>query len=118
MLDQVFDSSRALSNMGGDQTLLRSMIALFARDAVLTCDRIMQAMQSGDLQELCHLAHSVKGGALAIGAFDCSQAAARLENALRLQDSADIKGLTADALMELDRVRLAVDKGLPWGDEE
>ena len=98
----------------GDAGLEREVLAMFSGQAVGLIDRLATAAKSSETrsqdarsQETLALAHTLKGSARAIGAFDVADAASRLE--ALLQNGGD----PTEALAELDdavaQARAAVD---------
>src|SRR5690606_27572679 len=59
----------------GDASLEREVLELFDRQAAL----LMERMRTADAQSFKMLAHTLKGSAGGVGAFDVAQAAAMVE---------------------------------------
>jgi len=83
MAPPVLDWPGALSRLGGDQELLREILAFFNENAPQQLAAMRQAMADGDAPSLERLAHSLKGAALYIGAERLGQAARSLEAAAK-----------------------------------
>jgi HPt (histidine-containing phosphotransfer) domain-containing protein len=68
----------------GDRSLEREVLALFARQATLLLDRMRQA----EAASVAGIAHTLKGSARGIGAWQVADAAERLEAARDLDQAA------------------------------
>jgi HPt (histidine-containing phosphotransfer) domain-containing protein len=68
----------------GDRSLEREVLALFARQATLLLDRMRQA----EAASVAGIAHTLKGSARGIGAWQVADAAERLEAARDLDRAA------------------------------
>ncbi|MBD8524287.1 ATP-binding protein [Pseudomarimonas arenosa] len=79
------DLERALSNTGGNASLLRSLLQIFLRDHGEDEKRIRQALDSGDHALAQRLAHTLKGIAGSLAAEPLHLAAKQLDQALRQQ---------------------------------
>jgi HPt (histidine-containing phosphotransfer) domain-containing protein len=69
---------------GGDRELEQELLALFADQ----CVRLLRLMQTGTVAEGRDAAHTLKGAAKAIGAWEVADAAAAVEAELALGRSA------------------------------
>jgi len=89
----------------GDAALEREVLNLFAAQAAS-----LMAMLSAWPADAAALVHTLKGSARAIGAFAVADAAADLEDALRLGDDAAGRLAALDAAV--DHARVAIDERL------
>ncbi|WP_300161570.1 response regulator [Solidesulfovibrio sp.] len=76
------DLAKALARLGGNEALLSSIAAEFARDYAASADEIMGRVRAGDLDAARRLAHTVKGVAGNIAADALAEAAREIEAAL------------------------------------
>ncbi len=83
-----FDVHGAVTRLGSEKLLLR-VLATYNQDFADWESRARTAWQSGDLVNLRHLAHNLKGGSSSAGAVEAERAAAALEQALRGGTSID-----------------------------
>lgn len=79
----VFDRSAALERVGGDETLLKEIAALFLSDYPQIVDEIYRALEVQDARQLERAAHNLKGAAANFGAVPVVAAALELEQAGR-----------------------------------
>ncbi|WP_428561041.1 MAG: response regulator [Solidesulfovibrio sp. DCME] len=76
------DAAKALARLGGNERLLHSVAAEFARDYAGSATEILGLARSGDMESARRLAHTVKGVAGNIAADVLAVAARDLEAAL------------------------------------
>ncbi len=99
----VFDRAEALSRIDGDETLLASLIELFAADAERHLAELDQALSATDWAELARGAHTLKGLLATFSAHRAGQTASRLEQAARAADRASSARLVATLREEVGR---------------
>jgi HPt (histidine-containing phosphotransfer) domain-containing protein len=87
----------------GDKNLELEVLQMFARQA-RTC---MSELASGEADIISKTAHKLKGAALAVGAFDVSDAAERVE--AHVDDASDIARLGA-AVLEVENFILKLSR--------
>ncbi|MDZ7261602.1 MAG: response regulator, partial [candidate division KSB1 bacterium] len=92
------DLETALSRFDGDQEFLREMVEEFLTDAPERLQKLMAALQTGDVRVVERQAHSIKGAASNLSATSIADIAQRLETMGR---SGDLAAMT-EALQELD----------------
>ncbi len=83
---------------------LKRMFEVFVREEPLRLEKTEKAMESGDMEILRFLAHSIKGATATMGAYGAKEHAAALEQAAKRQDLDDARrqfGLLAE---EMSRV--------------
>lgn len=91
----------------GDHDLERELLALFDTQAAQVAARLRAPVALGDDDWRIALAHTIKGSARAIGAFEVGQAAEAYEHALRSADPS--AGEKSDDLgAALDEARSAI----------
>ncbi|SDK58355.1 Hpt domain-containing protein [Maridesulfovibrio ferrireducens] len=90
-----FDIEAALARFSGDSELLSEAIAIYKEEAVKHLKAIGEALQVGDMEKVCILAHTLKGESGAVGAIAAQQRSSSLETA--------IKNIDKDRVNELYR---------------
>lgn len=80
-----FDMNRALSNLGGKKDLLKELASQFFRKYSDALNEIRMALDHEDYERIADKAHSVKGVAGNLGAFELSETAALIEKAAKEQ---------------------------------
>ena len=76
-----------LSRLGNDMALYRRLLDNFSRDTPRRLDEMNRAEERGDLEGLMLHSHSLKGLAANLGAVGASNAAGKLETALKAGDT-------------------------------
>ena len=105
---QFFDVEQALSNMDGDEELLRETVELFLKEYPKILVRLHTALADTDAKTLEREAHSIKGAAANLGATAAYEAAFRLEQIGRAENW----GRAPDALTALERELKRLEKAL------
>jgi len=82
---QGFDLAVCLRNLGGNKTLLKSLLADFYEEFSCTAVQIRTLLDQGDRQTAERLAHSIKGISGNLSATALYDAATRLDQALRAE---------------------------------
>jgi len=93
--EPVLDLESALERLGGDGELLEEVLAAFLGEAEGKRQGIAAAIAAADRERLRRLAHSVRGGALTIGAEGLALAAQGLEAAVLAGDVANFVDLAS-----------------------
>ncbi len=93
----IFDATKLAESFGSFNDMARQLLQEFLRDARDRLDQVNTALAAGDLVQLRHLAHALKGGALTIGAGRLGHLAGDLQDACDAQD-ADTAALMAELL--------------------
>lgn len=86
--NQILDKTEILERVGGDERLLKEIVALFFEDYPRLVSDIRTAIREGDAQALEKGAHALKGSIGNFASESASQAAGRLETIGRDQDMA------------------------------
>lgn len=98
----------------GDHDLERELLALFDAQAAQCAERLRGPARLGDGDWRIGLAHTIKGSARAVGAFEVGQAAEAYEQALRGgESSAGEKRDRLDAAITSARGAIALLLGRP-----
>jgi two-component system, sensor histidine kinase and response regulator len=98
------DVGSVLQATGLSWTTLHHILQGFRRDNRDTAGTIRRAAQSGDVDSLRQLAHSLKGSAGNIGAGELREAAAALEEACPAATPAEMAPLAASLCEEVERL--------------
>ena len=77
--DKVIDWQRAFETVGGDQPLLKELVAVFLKEQTAMEHEICKAASADDNLNLRISAHSLKGAASHLGATHVSRIAKELE---------------------------------------
>ena len=98
------------SEPGGRETLIE-LIALFASDMPRRLGELRQALAARDVQRASRWAHSIKGGAMTMGAIGLARLAEQIEQPRHaIADEAFNESLMADLDTEFARARDALLK--------
>ena len=76
----VMDCEIALRRLGGDETLLKTLIGFFIEDGPTLLSELQQAMEAGDWPVVALKAHSLKGLSSTFEAIPFMQLAATVES--------------------------------------
>lgn len=82
----IIDRHAALSRLGGDEGLLRSMAVIFIEDVPSLLQRISSGCAAGNVEQVTLAAHSLRGLAANFNADATAEAAKIIENAARNGD--------------------------------
>jgi CheY-like chemotaxis protein len=96
----VFDAEAALKQCLNTPDLLRQMIGFFLKDADGLLPQMRAALEKGDLVELGHMGHRLKGTLVHLGAAAAKAAAQRVE---RFQCGGGRQADAAEAVSALER---------------
>ncbi len=104
--DGAFDKEAALSRVGGDETILNEILAVFLEDAVHQIDLLRQAAANNDAVAMSHQAHSLKGASGSVGAIAVQKVAFSIETAGRDGDPEQAASLIPKLQEEFDRFKV------------
>ncbi len=111
------DSRLGLRRAGGRESLYRSLLTKFVADQAKASDRLAQAIAGSNWDEAERTAHTLKGVAAQIGAQAVSDAAQRLEQAMReRRPAAELEPLRQTAARQLAQLSQAIAACLPRTD--
>ncbi|MBI3987269.1 MAG: Hpt domain-containing protein [Lentisphaerae bacterium] len=85
----IFDLALAMENTGNNPAFLKKLAAVFLGDFPGRHAMIVTAIETGNQEALVTLVHSVKGGAMTVGARALAQHALRMEQLARSGQKAD-----------------------------
>lgn len=85
MEKEVIDS-KFLESMADRRPFMKRMFTVFISQEPKRIQNIKDALKSGDVEKLRHLAHSLKGGAATIGVERVRECCLQLENACKAGD--------------------------------
>jgi len=103
----VIDWSAALEGTGGDRPLLAELVRTFMEERVALEKRMEAALDQRVRTQLQTTAHSLKGGALAIGALRLSEMAGGLEDLPADPDWGHVATMVQDLRQQGQQVQLA-----------
>jgi len=86
MSEEVIKIKDVLRRLQGDTELLVELVKIFLKDAPLQLKKIKRFMSQSDFMDLAHIAHSLKGAALNIGAEKISKSFYKMEKAANQAD--------------------------------
>ena len=98
----------------GDKTIAKSMAREYLASNHKDCRAMMNAISSGDSQEMVEIAHRIKGAARMIGEQQLAEQAAQLESAARLKQLSELELLTQGVEEQMNNIER--EMGL-WLDE-
>jgi len=87
MTDTLYDREEALERLGGDESLLATLIDMFLADAPESLEEMDEAWRTADLPRLSRAAHTLKGMLATFSARPAQAAALALEVAARAGES-------------------------------
>jgi len=109
------DLAVAMRWLGGDRHLLSELVTIFVDDGPKRLQAIRAALIASDVQQVEHVAHSLKGSAAILGATQLQTAALALEDAAHEGHTENGSDLVAQIARELDRV-MAFFANPTWAD--
>ncbi|WP_349569142.1 response regulator [Azotobacter salinestris] len=109
------EQAEALRRLGGNQALLRRLLARFAASQGDTAARLGAALATGDREEALRIAHTLKGLAGNIGATALAARAAALEQCFRQEQEPPAEALD-DLGQALGSLCEAIAAALPAGE--
>jgi HPt (histidine-containing phosphotransfer) domain-containing protein len=89
----IWDRSKALERVDGDETLLRELVQIFLKESPKQLASLEQAIETANLEEIERIAHTLKGELGYLGLPDAAQKAKDLEHLghdRTLQPAADL----------------------------
>ena len=99
----VWDVDVALKRMGGDTTILESMVDYFFEDSPVLLQQLQGCLESGDIPEATRVAHSLKGLCANFEATQAVECAGKIEAACR-------ENRVSEASLLLSRLQPAVQQ--------
>jgi two-component system, sensor histidine kinase and response regulator len=104
----VFDREVACTRMGGDRQLLREVIAIFRAQTPALMTAMRRAAKDNDIGNLQRTAHTLKGSLGTLHAPRAYEAAARLEDFARREETAAIPAAVAAFESEMTKLQRAL----------
>jgi HPt (histidine-containing phosphotransfer) domain-containing protein len=111
-LAQPVDLTHLSRYTGGDRAVNGEVLTLFATQSVELLDKLDAALKQNDSKTWRDIAHSLKGGARGIGAFQLADTAAALEDANPAEDRGRAARVLDDLKSHTRAVTLFIDKYL------
>ena len=102
--EAVIDKARVLDRLGGDDELLRDVVALFIEECPNQLANVSKAVELGDSGALERDAHTLKGSLSIFGAAQAVDAANRLEEMGRDGNLADASEVFVNLSAEVERL--------------
>lgn len=104
-----FDREDALDRMGGDEELLEEVLLLYAEDTPIQMQRMLDALERRDIEQVYRCAHSIKSASANVGARRASAYAACIEHLGRSPNPSqavldELGGLANKLSMTVDQV--------------
>jgi HPt (histidine-containing phosphotransfer) domain-containing protein len=104
-----FDPAALLEYVENDEDLARDLAGVFVAEVPARLDGLQAALEEGDLEAACLLAHAVKGMAWAVCASDLAAGAARMEELANERRARELEALFPEFLDQtgqlLQRIR-------------
>ena len=110
--ESLHDRTASLRRLGGDEQLYRDMVGYYFEDYPTLVNQLRSGLISEDSRAVERAAHSLKGLAANCGAGPAVQAAARVEEIGRNQRLAEAPEAVERLVIELHRLRVALDADL------
>jgi HPt (histidine-containing phosphotransfer) domain-containing protein len=108
------DTASGIMNAGGNPRVYADILSDFCRDAAERGARLSRAAEAGDIALYIILVHALKGAAKSVGAIGLAKLAARLEEAAKNGEIADICEKTSELLqcrsLLIENIRAALDR--------
>lgn len=92
-----------LDSMATKKPFLKKMFSVFVSQEPKRVREIREALESGDVLRIKHLAHSLKGGAATMGADRVREACLNIENATKANDLEKARKLYGDLEKEMNQ---------------
>jgi len=108
--DDVMDRRLALSRMMDDEDLMKQAAAAFLPDSAIQVQRLLQALETADMDSTARVAHTLRGVAGIFAASPCEHAAQRVEAASRAGDVAAARDAGVTLVSELKRLTAVLEK--------
>jgi HPt (histidine-containing phosphotransfer) domain-containing protein len=102
-----FDADGALRRTGGDQVLLKELIALYRADLPDALRSLAHAVARDDTDALTSAAHAIKGSVATVGGMAAREAAARVEQLGKSRNLAPARAALDALHAELDKLERA-----------
>ena len=112
----LWDEAAALSRLGNNAVLLRSVLQLYLDDARTRVVAMQTAVEAGRLEEVGAHAHALKGASSNISAQQAREAAQALEKACRAGESAQIPVCFAALTDSVEALTRQLDEYVQQGD--
>ena len=101
----IFDHEGALRRMGGDESLLYEVIAIFREDVVKRLESLSQAIDAGNSDDAQLHAHAIKGSAANVGATRIQELAEVMEREAKAGNLPTVAGKLAALESQIDAFR-------------
>ncbi len=107
------DLSVGVNNVLGDADLFKEILALFYQEHHYDGNKLQEAIESNNISDAKHLAHTLKGVACSVGAMTLFERAKNLDFAIKYKKYDQLMGLLELLLPEFNKVMIDIEKKLP-----
>ncbi len=101
----IFDQEAIMERVGGDRRLIRSLMDRFFADWPALNDRLRDALQEWEHQDVALVAHRIKGAAASLATTGVFQSARELEQSAKLDEKREASQALHRLESEVDRLR-------------
>ncbi len=108
MAHEPFDRDEALDHAGGDEQILKELVAVFLSDAPSRMERIGEAVARGDASSVHLHAHTLRSSTAALGGWPAADAAGQLEQLAGKGDLAGAEEARRTLEREMERLKAAL----------
>ncbi len=116
--EHVWDANALNELVGNEPAMQKRLLQKFLKNAQFQVKAMNDAAQTGNLQRLAGVAHTLKSAARTVGASALGDLCLRIETAAIAQDSAVSFALSADVSCTLDQVQTRIDAHLNTSDDQ
>jgi signal transduction histidine kinase/DNA-binding response OmpR family regulator len=100
----LWDRAAALDRVGGDESLLNDLIAIFLQEYPALAQRLTEGLSRGDLASLREPAHTLKGSLGYLGMEGPASLALEIERASQAQDAGRVPSLIETMMSQVSAV--------------
>jgi HPt (histidine-containing phosphotransfer) domain-containing protein len=108
--EDVFDADALLERLGDDRELQQELAQLFLEQTPRTLAEIHTALEQDRMDQLKHLAHSLKGSIRVFGAKAAAEAAEAMEKKASANDRNDLRKTETLLRQEVARLTKALER--------
>jgi len=101
--DDPIDLAMVMERCLNDRGFVRELLEIFQKQAEVELPRLRDAGESGDMSQLCGLAHKLKGSAANVSAFSLNRLFTELEKVAREGPANRVAGLISEVESEIRR---------------
>jgi len=101
--DDPIDLAMVMERCLNDRGFVRELLEIFQKQAEAELPKLRDAGESGDMSQLCGLAHKLKGSAANVSAFSLNRLFTELEKVAREGPANRVAGLISEVESEIRR---------------